>query len=210
MQRSRIFSVIIGAVFLLVLGGVVVMALGSGNTTTTTASSPQQAATSTAQFDPQLNACAGSADTAAPGVLSLAGDCLGSGEEVSLATLAAGRPVIVNVWAFWCGPCREEMPVLQEFAARHGDEVAVVGIHADVSTARGIGFATELGIDFPLIADTSGAYLAALEVPKVIPLTVMISADGEIAQVLARPVTSLDDLTSQVNAALGLSLTSTP
>src|SRR5207244_8869790 len=44
-------------------------------------------------------------------------------------TLASGKPVVVNFWASWCGPCADEAPVLQDAARRYGDRIAFVGVN---------------------------------------------------------------------------------
>ena len=82
------------------------------------------------------------------GARSLAGD------SIDLASLR-GRPVLVNVWATWCGPCRAEMPELQELADRYGGDITVVGVSIDGAGATGRirGFLDEVGVDFVILHD---------------------------------------------------------
>ena len=68
-----------------------------------------------------------------------------------------GRPVVVNVWASWCGPCRVEAPLLQRAAERYEGSVAFVGVDSrdDVEPARA--FIRRYGITYPNLFDQSGA-----------------------------------------------------
>jgi cytochrome c biogenesis protein CcmG/thiol:disulfide interchange protein DsbE len=74
-----------------------------------------------------------------------------------LTQLAAkGVPVVVNVWASWCGPCREESPNLVEAARRHGAEVQFLGV--DILDRRGAAraFIQEEGYPYPSVFDPAG------------------------------------------------------
>lgn len=74
------------------------------------------------------------------------------GEPVRLADLR-GRVVLLNFWASWCPPCREETPALQAFYERYGDRVAYYGINVaePVDTVRR--FLTEFGVTYPVLLD---------------------------------------------------------
>ena len=79
-----------------------------------------------------------------------------AGREVRLPQAYAGRPLLVNVWATWCGPCRQEMPELQRFAAAQGDNgTQVVGIALDDAAAVAA-FVRETGVRYPILLDTPG------------------------------------------------------
>jgi thiol-disulfide isomerase/thioredoxin len=58
-------------------------------------------------------------------------ECLGDGSRVDLGAALAGKPVLLNIWAYWCGPCREELPYLQQYSDRVGDAVTVMTVHTD-------------------------------------------------------------------------------
>ena len=103
---------------------------------------------------------------------------LDGGADIRLADLR-GRPVFLNFWASWCGPCREEMPALQEFAARH-PEVQVVGIASGDDPDDSRRFAAEVGVDFPLGTDDGGD-IAPRYSATGLPVTVMIDAEGRVA-----------------------------
>lgn len=86
-------------------------------------------------------------------------------------------PVVVNLWASWCAPCRDELPVYAEFAERHQGVVDVVGIDTEeTSPEKARDLARETGVGYPLYADPDGL-LRAIGLPKV----VLVGADGDIA-----------------------------
>ena len=147
---------------------------------------------------------------AAPGVTGagpLAGvslPCLGAGQqgEIDLGAALAGKPAVVNVWAWNCAPCREELPVLEEWAAANPD-VRVVGVQAATSESRGSALLEDLGVEtFVSYHDGFDAVGPVLELPRVVPITVVLRADGSVAEVLPRAFDSVDDLDAAVRGAL--------
>jgi thiol-disulfide isomerase/thioredoxin len=113
---------------------------------------------------------------------------------VSLDELA-GKTVVLNFWASWCNPCREEMPALQESAEAHaGDEVVFVGVGAkNDKQGAAEAFVEEFGITYPIGRDTEGgdALSGAMEkdygVPGY-PATFIITPDGMINQIVFGPL----------------------
>jgi thiol-disulfide isomerase/thioredoxin len=117
----------------------------------------------------------------------LAGTTL-TGQRLDASSYAAGSPLVINVWASWCSPCREELPLLAR-AARHG--IRVLGIDERDSTGRAVSFAHGEGITYPSLQDPDGRLLASLRLlPRTgIPSTLFVTASGR-AQ--ARVVGPLD------------------
>lgn len=100
------------------------------------------------------------------------------GTEFVLAD--AARPAIVNFWASWCVPCRREIPALIEFQRDH-PELLVVGVATDDTLTAAQAFAAEMGIDYPVGLDESGAIAAAFGVPG-LPVTVAVDEEGRIVR----------------------------
>jgi len=95
-----------------------------------------------------------------------------------------GKIVVLNFWATWCGPCKEEMPLLLAAHRRYQDQgVRVVGVAIDTRDAVA-SFAKELRIDYPLlIGDEAGlSVMSRFGNPRgALPYTVIIKRDGTIA-----------------------------
>ena len=131
-------------------------------------------------------------------------DCAADGSPVDVAAAVAGRPVVMNLWAYWCGPCAEELPALAEYQHRMGPRVTVLTVHQDENETAGLLRLAELGVRLPTLQDGRRLIAAALKVPNVMPATVLLRTDGSVAQILPRPFTSADDIARAVNAQLGV------
>lgn len=98
-----------------------------------------------------------------------------------------GKVVLLNFWATWCAPCREEMPMLNRMQAEYGERgFQVVGIALD-SPASVQSFAEKLGIDYPILIDNAtGDDLMRRygNTHGVLPYSVLIGRDGTIKQIL--------------------------
>ncbi|MDJ0418895.1 TlpA family protein disulfide reductase [Rhodococcus opacus] len=109
--------------------------------------------------------------------------CLGSTTEVDLGAALSGEPTLINVWASWCGPCREEIPALEAYA-HTPDAIRVVGIDVEDSSTAALALLTELGAHYPSFGDTDAAALrGALAAPPVLPLSFLLRPDGSIARI---------------------------
>jgi cytochrome c biogenesis protein CcmG/thiol:disulfide interchange protein DsbE len=98
------------------------------------------------------------------------------GAEVSLASLR-GRPVVLNFWATWCGPCRLEIPSIAAFADAHPD-VVVVGIAADGPVGKLAAESQRLGVTYPVLQN-DGQVFSDYGVTT-FPTTVFVNADGTV------------------------------
>jgi thiol-disulfide isomerase/thioredoxin len=97
------------------------------------------------------------------------------GSEVSSLDAVGEGLTVVSLWATWCGPCKKELPMLEELS---GEGVAVVGVNIGDSPDAVDDFLDEFGITFPNYIDTDGVLMSDLDVPSV-PAT-MIVVDGEL------------------------------
>jgi cytochrome c biogenesis protein CcmG, thiol:disulfide interchange protein DsbE len=112
-----------------------------------------------------------------------AGDDLGPpGTEVSLESLR-GRTVVLNFWASWCEPCKDETPVLNRVAERYrkqGRNVVVVGVDVQDLRENALDFARSTGVAYPLLRDGTDNAMRAFEVPR-LPESFVIDPSGRIA-----------------------------
>jgi cytochrome c biogenesis protein CcmG/thiol:disulfide interchange protein DsbE len=131
--------------------------------------------------------------------------CLGSGGSVDLADLR-GRPTVLNVWAAWCSPCREEMPVLASGMRAAGDQVRFFGIQYKAPVGYAKQSAADFGLAFPSVQDSDGdKTTAALHVLGP-PTTYFYRADGTLAGRHPGRITSRAMLRSLVHQYLGVQL----
>ena len=75
-----------------------------------------------------------------------------------------GRPVVVNIWASWCGPCRAEMPLLDAAARSYRDEAVILGVAANDDPDAAEAFLDDLGIAYPNVFDATGDIHDTLDV----------------------------------------------
>ncbi|MDX1871285.1 TlpA disulfide reductase family protein [Mycolicibacterium sp. 120266] len=146
-------------------------------------------------------------DTGQPGPPALRGitlECAGDGAPVDVAAALAGRPVVLNLWAYWCGPCTDELPAMAEYQRRMGSSVTVVTVHQDENESAGLLRLAELGVRLPMLQDGRRRVAAALKVPNVMPATVVLRADGSVAEILPRPFTDADAIAAAVNPSIGV------
>ena len=129
-------------------------------------------------------------------------ECAADGSTVDVGPALAGRTVVLNLWAYWCGPCAEELPALQDYQRRMGDAVSVVTVHQDENETAALKRMADLGVRLPVLQDGRRSVAAALGVPNVMPATVVLRADGSVAAVLPEPFTSADGVAVAVESAL--------
>lgn len=86
---------------------------------------------------------------------------------------------LVNVYAWWCQPCRKELPIIAEYAASDG-AVPVLAVHEDSKSAAGRDIIAELAPGLNAYADPDGRLAAAWQLPGVIPQTLLMGTDGTV------------------------------
>ena len=98
-----------------------------------------------------------------------------------------GKILLVNYWAEWCAPCREEIPELNRFYREHRDQVLVLGINFDQLPAEQVRRqADKFGIAFPLLAAAPQGRWGQ-PMPQVLPSTLIIDANGQWRRTLVGP-----------------------
>lgn len=123
--------------------------------------------------------------------------CLGGQVQPDPQAPAA---TVVTLWAWWCQPCRQELPVFDEFAAVH-PEMRVLGVHADTNAAAGASLLDELGVQLPSLQDSSNSFAGTLGLPGVVPITVVVRPDGSFVPV-AKVFDSVEQLEAVVQEAM--------
>jgi thiol-disulfide isomerase/thioredoxin len=131
-------------------------------------------------------------------------ECAADGARVDVGGVVAGRNVVLNLWAYWCGPCADELPAMAEYQRRMGSAVTVLTVHQDENETAALLRLTELGVRLPTLQDGRRLVAAALKVPNVMPATVVLRSDGTVAEILPRSFTSADDIAAAVNPRMGV------
>jgi thiol-disulfide isomerase/thioredoxin len=109
-----------------------------------------------------------------------------------------GYPVIANVWASWCLPCRNEFPVLQRLAARYGKRVAFVGINAEDSDDAAATFLEEAPVPYPSYTDPHGELADSLGPRRGLPDTAFYNRAGEVVYLKQGPYSDSSELEADV------------
>lgn len=170
------------------------------------------------EIAPALRAASGVADcpaetAAADGPLAdLVLTCLSNGAPA--APGRTGKPTVLNLWAYWCEPCRTELPLFQEYADRAGSAVRVLTVHSDPDEAKALSLLAALNDDLrarqrpelrlPGLQDPDARVRAAANAPTALPITVLVRPDGSIAEYVARPFHDADEIAAGVADALGV------
>jgi thiol-disulfide isomerase/thioredoxin len=176
-RRRRLLPWAVGLA-VVVLGVTVMLAFtGDDDATSEDATAPAAGATADTPANARLPISAGLAtDEPAPDFDADVFD--GSPFRLSDHQAADGRPVLLNLWASWCFPCREEMPAIDAVAARH-PEVMFIGVAVEDDPVEAERFADEIGVSYLLAIDETGA--VSQKYPALgLPATFLISEDGRV------------------------------
>ena len=130
-----------------------------------------------------------------------ANEILDEGSEGFAARLEQleGTPVVVNKWASWCGPCREEFPFFQRQAIERGDEVAFLGLLSDDGPETGASFLEELPLPYPSYLDPDKEIADAFQAGREFPSTLFIDASGDVAFTKLGPYTDEEMLAADID-----------
>ena len=94
-----------------------------------------------------------------------------------------GRVVMVNFWATWCAPCRQEMPHLNRLYEKYrGAGFVLLGVNVDDDVAKAADVAAKLGVTFPVLLDTEKSVSKLYDV-STMPSTMIIDRDGKVRYV---------------------------
>ena len=121
------------------------------------------------------------------------------GEDDTVATACwLGKPTVVNFWAEWCEPCKEEMPAFEAVHRAVGDQVRFVGVDYEDRADAALAFAEEIGVSYPLVEDPDGSFFDAVQ-GRGTPHTLLVDAEGTIVHRHAGPLTqqALEDLLAE-------------
>jgi cytochrome c biogenesis protein CcmG, thiol:disulfide interchange protein DsbE len=111
-----------------------------------------------------------------------ANELLPGGTDAYEERIAAlkGYPVVANVWASWCGPCRFEFPTLQKLSARYGKRVAFIGVNSQDSDGDAETFLAEAPVPYPSYTDPDKGLIESLGGLGGLPDTAFYDRKGKL------------------------------
>lgn len=129
-----------------------------------------------------------------------AGELLAGGPAALDERLAQlrGYPVVVNVWASWCGPCRQEMPVFEQVSVARGRKVAFLGVDLKDNIPAAKRLLKEFPVSYPSYGDPDGKFFSDNELAGV-PSTIFYSRSGKRQLVHSGPYLKATDLNTDID-----------
>lgn len=127
-----------------------------------------------------LTACGSDGGGSADALPSV--DLVALADGTARSTADIEGPAVVNLWATWCGPCRQELPAFQQVHEELGDQVRFVGVNQADSAEAVSEYLAEVGVDFEQLLDEDGALSDELSVTG-LPATAFVAADGSVVEV---------------------------
>ncbi len=103
-----------------------------------------------------------------------------------------GKPVVLNFWASWCDPCKEEAPLLESAwkqAKAQGKDVVFLGIDFQDSSSNGVSFLQQYGITYPSVQDTDASVATKYDITS-LPDTIFINRNGMVVSRVPREITA--------------------
>ena len=110
------------------------------------------------------------------------------GPRVDLASLR-GKPALINFWASWCTPCKQETPELERLAKEAPRQARVVGVDWNDTTPNATAFIREYGLTYPILRDASSKVGNRFGLTG-LPTTFVLDSKGQIVRTLRGPQTS--------------------
>jgi thiol-disulfide isomerase/thioredoxin len=154
-----------------------------------------------------FDTCPASTGTGAPttgGLPDVRLPCMDGSGPVAVAG-PTELPRVLNLWASWCPPCREELPVFERLAADGNGRVVVEGVVTEDAAGTAVDTAKDLGLTFPNVYDRQATIRKALG-RNALPATVLVRSDGTVAHVYSGPVLTDPMLRELVAQYLGVDL----
>ena len=131
--------------------------------------------------------------------------CLGGDSTVRLAGLR-GKPMVINVWAQWCPPCREESPYLRQYQKAAKGKVTMLGIdYDDPRPELAVEFASLVKWSYPQLQDPERRLSAVMRIGG-LPTTLFVDADGKLVHQVSGKLQSYDELVQLTRDKLGIAL----
>ena len=155
----------------------------------------------------QLDPCPPSqAASVTDGLPDLTLPCLGRGPDVHLAGLV-GKPLVLNIWGTWCGPCQAETRYLSTVYDELRPRVRFLGVDTEESNPdSALAFAPHVRppMRYPSVIDNDKAVLLGLHGPIGVPSTVFVDASGKVVRQVSAPYRSADALRADISRYLGV------
>jgi cytochrome c biogenesis protein CcmG/thiol:disulfide interchange protein DsbE len=113
-------------------------------------------------------------------------------------TALRGYPIVANVWASWCGPCRFEFPALQRLSARYGKRVAFLGLNSEDSADAAKTFLAEAPVPYPSYSDPDKEIAESLGATHGFPDTAFYDRTGKLVYLKQGPYVDDSELEADV------------
>lgn len=123
------------------------------------------------------------------------------GTSITLSELQ-GKPVIINFWATWCGPCVKEMPAFERLKDDFGDKIGIIAVNCGDDAGTVKDFVEENGYTFPVVLDEEYS-ISMLYPTNSIPYTVVLDAEGKVAHISTGALDA-DTMYERYKEALGV------